>query len=499
MDLASLETLVLFLCLTQANGLGLLSNFLDLISFFLTAGVKLQNNRTNSERRKYDVLIVGAGIAGLSAAEYLIKNGVTKVAILEAKSRIGGRVHTKFINGNPLEIGAQWIHGAHEANIVYNIAVENGLANGTCETLKGPTFLSNGKEVDKSLVNKLFEEIESFENLESNDSLEVNLENEFKNISQKFQPNDRDMMKKVFNFYKIQTMFDEGDELDKLSARSDYKSYPCDLDIYGGLNKLVKLIANRVGESRIFKQHEVLNIDYSKNQVLIKVKNGKTIKHFQAKFAISTVSLGFLKANSASLFTPKLPERKLIAINHLVFGRGVKIFLFYNKPFWKRNQLLKLKLAISNEDYVKGKKEWIHRVAYFEEMTDCPNVLLTTVFGDVAEEVELMNKSEINEKLTNLLRNYTNNIDLLKADKIITSKWTIDRFVLGTYSVPGISSDREDFETISEPLPNSDFPKLLFAGEATSRTHYSTLHGSRESGIREAIRIIDRIKATNAI
>ena len=41
------------------------------------------------------VVIVGAGIAGLSAAEHLVKNGVTDVVILEAQGRVGGRILTR--------------------------------------------------------------------------------------------------------------------------------------------------------------------------------------------------------------------------------------------------------------------------------------------------------------------------------------------------------------------------------------------------------------------
>ncbi|RWS16170.1 peroxisomal N(1)-acetyl-spermine/spermidine oxidase-like protein, partial [Dinothrombium tinctorium] len=433
---------------------------------------------------------------GLSAAEYLVKNGIENVAVLEAKHTIGGRIYTRFVKGNPLEMGAQWIHGTEIVNNVFNFAVKNQLINDEqCRTIQGPVLLPDGNLVDKYLVSQLFQEIKSVEKAESNDSLEMEMEKEFKIIAEKFTLQDRGVLKKVFNSYKIQKMFTEGDELNKITSRSDYQTFPCDLDITGGLNRLVDAIAFNVEESRILKNHQVLNIDYSKSNILIKVKTGNEIKYFKARFVICTVSLGFLKENFANLFTPQLPERKLTAINRLVFGRGVKIFLFYNTPFWKKNNLLKLKIGLSNGDYAKGYKNWVYRVGFFEEVADCPNVLLTSVFGDVAKEVELMSDFEINEKLTNLLRNYTSDYTLPKADQIIKSKWITDEFVLGTYSVPGIDSDRGDFDIIGESLPDFNSPKLLFAGEATSRTHHSTMHGARESGVREAMRIVGQIRA----
>src|SRR5882724_8093583 len=62
-----------------------------------------------------DVLIVGAGAAGLAAAVELTRAG-QRVHILEARNRIGGRIHTWHAPagegpGTPVELGAEFIHG----------------------------------------------------------------------------------------------------------------------------------------------------------------------------------------------------------------------------------------------------------------------------------------------------------------------------------------------------------------------------------------------------
>lgn len=54
------------------------------------------------------ILIVGAGISGISAASKLIENGFRNLVILEAENRIGGRVHTVPFSSNVLDMGAQW-------------------------------------------------------------------------------------------------------------------------------------------------------------------------------------------------------------------------------------------------------------------------------------------------------------------------------------------------------------------------------------------------------
>ena len=55
-----------------------------------------------------DVLIIGAGMAGLAAAQSLLAAGKT-VRILEARQRVGGRVWSWRNWGAPIELGANWI------------------------------------------------------------------------------------------------------------------------------------------------------------------------------------------------------------------------------------------------------------------------------------------------------------------------------------------------------------------------------------------------------
>ena len=78
-----------------------------------------------------DILIIGAGAAGLMAACELANAG-KKVIVLEAQDRIGGRIHTIYENGSskPVELGAEFVHGnlpvtlglLHEAGIPYHSA-----------------------------------------------------------------------------------------------------------------------------------------------------------------------------------------------------------------------------------------------------------------------------------------------------------------------------------------------------------------------------------------
>lgn len=77
-------------------------------------------------KKKYKVCIIGAGAAGLSAANSLVKNGIQDFIVLEARNRIGGRILSLDIGATSLELGANWIHGVL-GNPIFELAISHGL------------------------------------------------------------------------------------------------------------------------------------------------------------------------------------------------------------------------------------------------------------------------------------------------------------------------------------------------------------------------------------
>ncbi|KAI8494936.1 hypothetical protein Bbelb_275410 [Branchiostoma belcheri] len=89
------------------------------------------HKRVAMTTRRPQVVIVGAGIAGLSAAVELTQTGDTDVTVLEAMDRPGGRVHTVTALGvDNLDLGATWLHG-NKDNPLYNLALQNNLLGDT--------------------------------------------------------------------------------------------------------------------------------------------------------------------------------------------------------------------------------------------------------------------------------------------------------------------------------------------------------------------------------
>ena len=65
-------------------------------------------NQQHKQARQADVVVVGAGFAGLSAARALVEAGVD-VIVLEARDRVGGRSYTRLASdGTPIDLGGQW-------------------------------------------------------------------------------------------------------------------------------------------------------------------------------------------------------------------------------------------------------------------------------------------------------------------------------------------------------------------------------------------------------
>ncbi|HTU61223.1 MAG TPA: FAD-dependent oxidoreductase, partial [Polyangiales bacterium] len=71
-------------------------------------GMVDETSRADSNAQNADVLILGAGIAGLAAARALSERGV-RCVVLEARDRIGGRIHSLQLDTGVVELGAEFV------------------------------------------------------------------------------------------------------------------------------------------------------------------------------------------------------------------------------------------------------------------------------------------------------------------------------------------------------------------------------------------------------
>ena len=109
------------------------------------------------------VVIVGAGIAGLTAANALTHAGVS-CAVVEARTRLGGRLHTVDLSGSPVDLGGSWIHHPI-GNPVRTFADEVGIActaGDPLPQLSGHDLLESRRLGQRELAAHLEMEFETF-------------------------------------------------------------------------------------------------------------------------------------------------------------------------------------------------------------------------------------------------------------------------------------------------------------------------------------------------
>ena len=100
-----------------------------LLSLSLLAQLLSTCNVSPADRQlpqEVDVVIVGGGVAGLSAAAELVGHGLS-VKVLEARERLGGRMFSQDHGDGLIEFGANWIHGANMTNSLFSFAMAEGL------------------------------------------------------------------------------------------------------------------------------------------------------------------------------------------------------------------------------------------------------------------------------------------------------------------------------------------------------------------------------------
>uniref|UniRef100_A0ACB8F7K8 Uncharacterized protein n=1 Tax=Sphaerodactylus townsendi TaxID=933632 RepID=A0ACB8F7K8_9SAUR len=122
------------------------------------------------------------------------------------------------------------------------------------------------------------------------------------------------------------------------------------------------------------------------------------------------------------------------------------------------------------------------------------HVLCGFIAGEEAEFMETLTDAEVLTALTQMLQRITGNPQLAPPKKMLRSRWHSEPLTRGSYSYVAVGSSGDDIDVLARPLPEEASdptpPQVLFAGEATHRTFYSTTHGALLSGWREADRLI---------
>ncbi|KAB1202022.1 putative polyamine oxidase 5 [Morella rubra] len=330
------------------------------------------------------------------------------------------------------------------------------------------------------------------------------------------------------------------------SAESEYRMFPGEeITIAKGYSSIIESLASVLPPGLVQLGRKVTRIEWQpEGHEPSNVVNGHATRpvklHFSdgsnmlADHVIVTVSLGVLKAGireDSGMFNPPLPSFKSEAILRLGYGVVNKLFMQVKDN--DSNKFPSLQMVFHRPDSEFRHKKipwWMRRTATLCPIYSNSTVLLSWFAGKEALELELLEDDQIitavsttisiflrqphkqvNSNSHELCNGNVNSVEKshgskVKVTKILKSQWGTDPLFLGSYSYVAVGSSGDDLDTMAEPLPKltSSVPvaspplQILFAGEATHRTHYSTTHGAYFSGLREANRLLHHYQRVGA-
>lgn len=489
--------------------------------------------KTRAERPRFRVCIIGAGLAGLSAAEaFTLQNNREdadvdiEVTVLEAMERPGGRASTLSFAGGLVEGGAQYIHGC-EGNPVYHRAKQNKLKLSSCIRHSDPIRAQqrNGKRVPESFyseVGKFYDNVllktqapmySEQRKVCGDRTVGAFMKRHFEKYYRIAPGNSRDKRIKA-NIFRMMTLseccYSACNHLNDLMLQDfgEYKELIGNVQFAGGYQEFVETFLDNISPGTIIYSKPVQQIDWNKDKKEDESAKPLTVTcqdgaDYSADYVIVTTSLGYLKEHAPSMFTPSLPTHKLDLIARMGFGTAGKIWLEYEKPFWADNWGgIYLIWDVDPKEVMTRpfkQKEWAKYIYGIVRLHSNPRVLMVWMSGEAAEHVETLDDDSIAHTLTGVLRQYLNNRTIPPPVGLLKSKWHSNPYVRGSYSYVAAGSSGADIDSLAEPvcIPCEKRPDKLaicFAGEATHRTFYSTTHGAMLSGQREAERIISDVR-----
>jgi monoamine oxidase len=426
----------------------------------------------------FDVLVVGAGVAGLAAARRLAEARL-RVALIDARERVGGRIHTvQAIQGDlPVELGAEFVHGL-PAELI-DLIDEAGL---TRFELDGDSRCVNpGRGVgrlepcsDQREVHQLFDELGhtplspgsrdlSFSEFVSQRKVGSEAALWATNYVEGFNAADADRI-------SVRALGKQQAAEDAISADRLFR-------VVEGYARVPEYLLRRFREAggEWFRSTTVRSIDWEPGEVELATDTGRVLL---AKAAIVTLPLGVLQARRVE-FSPQ-PVEIFKAADSMVMGTAARVVYEFDSSFWKEFAALKgISFLFAPE---ATPPTW---------WTTSPkpgSTLTGWIAGRKARKLEMELLPEMGMDALSLMLGSTLHDVRKHLLRWHMHDWQIDPYSLGAYTyVPRGAIDASDH--MSQPVEQT----LFFAGEHTDTSgHWGTVHGALRSGYRAAQQLLAR-------
>jgi monoamine oxidase len=397
-----------------------------------------------------DIVIIGAGAAGLAAARRLQDRGAS-FRLLEAKPHIGGRVVTDSVTlGAPIDLGAHWLHSPALNPLTplvdrYLFHVKHRAED--FRVARGGSILAGAEHEECfAYVEHCFEKVAAIGEGEHDCP-----------VSALFPFRGR-----WHDFFEANFIAKQGMPLDQSSAL-DFARYVWEGDDRPVLDGFGALLARHAQGIPVELETPAIRIAWGgKAGVAVETPRGI----LEARAAIIAVSTGEL-AGEAIHFAPTLPDWKLQAIDDLPLGSCNKVALAFT-----RNPFGDLDTVMLMPDLGPGASiEFVVREGG-------RNVVTTMFNGPHAKALAAEGaRAMADYALTQLAAIFGNEVKACVTDRLVSADWDHDPWVGGCYAAakPGRYAARAE---LARPIDG----RLFFAGEATHECYMGDVHGAHLSG-----------------
>ncbi len=412
----------------------------------------------------FDTLILGAGIAGLSAARALAEAG-QRVVLLEAQSRIGGRILTRREGPEVIELGAEFLHG--RAPELWTLLEEAGLA--TYErTGDFLTLGANGPEPasDRNDSGDPLEQLKEFTGPDCSFTAwlaRLNL------------PEDQqaEQIGYVEGFNAADASEASALALGRQQRAEDQIEGDRSWRLTAGYDQLPAFLGRRfeaAGGSLVL-DCPVVSITWSPGTAELTTGTGQV---YRARRAVLTLPLGVLQAGAVR-FEPQ-PEAILKAARRMRMGQVFRATMIFRRRLWPESMSFLIARAAAPSVWWTAHPAqsltltaWSGGPRALPLLTLTPDERTARLTQALAEALRL-NREEVQDALVSTH----------------TYPWHADPYSRGAYSwVPAGGLDAS--ETLSRPVADT----LFFAGEHTDTTgHWGTVHAALRSGLRAAAQVL---------
>jgi len=432
-----------------------------------------------------DVLIIGAGAAGLSAAVELSRAGL-RVEIIEARDRVGGRIfarHDSALN-HPIELGAEFVHG-----LAPEIWLPVQQHNLKVTEVEGDLWCSINGKLQKC---NFFAQADKILNAMDDEFADSNQPDEsfLDFLARRFPGKNHEQAKQWATGYV--SGFNAADPglvsaLWLVNSRRADEQIEGDraFHIAGGYQSLVDIFLRELKDLNVGIRLNtiVTNIKWNSGSVEIFANGPQPETSFFASRALITLPLGVLQAIGFVRFEPELPPEKQIALGKLAMGKVVRVSLCFRERFWQdlhgtpdSRTLAKLSFLFSRDKFFP---------TWWTQMPEPVPIITGWSAAGAAESLAGMGDRAIVEQAVASLSSILQ-LEKSKIQSQLTAAyfhdWDSDPFSRGAYSYVKAGGEGCQ-ETLGSPIGDT----LFFAGEATDISgHNGTVHGAIASGQRAA-------------